>query len=102
MAKKKPISIKKTSTGNRTTKKKNPRKPKVGDTVYKKYDSDSRKWLYQSNVSIKGKNLAYITSSILEVVNGESIETIGLIDFVSKDSITIIMPLGPPSKIGYF
>lgn len=101
MAKKKRLPIKKTTVSKKSTIKE--RKPKVGDTVYKKNGTDARAWIYKENLLIKGKKYAYITSSTLKVENGEPMEIMGLIDFVKIDSLTInLPPTDSPTQIIVF
>lgn len=78
------------------------RKPKVGDTVFKKDDSTLRKWNYRANIYLNSKNMAYITSSQLKFIDGDVEETVGLIDYVNIDLLTLTPPPGSPEKISIF
>ena len=79
----------------KTPKKKKSRTPKVGDTVFKKGGTSYQEWIYQKNVIHKGVELAYITSVVPKMKDGELEVNESLVEMVPKESLTLISPPQP-------
>lgn len=75
--------------------KKKIKNPKVGDKVFKKGASKFCEWTYQNNVIIEGEKLAYITTCVPKMKDGQLVTDTCLIDFVRKDSLTLEPPAQP-------